>query len=73
MPKTHRVVLTDTDHQWLLEFIGRGETPDRAQTRARVSLKADEGPGGPAWSDDRIADALELSSGGGSPGSAGAS
>jgi len=64
MPKTHRVVLTDTDRQWLLEFIGRGETSARAQTRARVLLKADEGPGGPAWSDDRIAEALELSSGG---------
>jgi len=64
MPKTHRVVLTDTDRQWLLEFIGRGEASARAQTRARVLLKADEGPGGPAWRDDRIAEALELSSGG---------
>jgi hypothetical protein len=27
-------------------------------------LKANEGPEGPAWSDDRIAEALELSSGG---------
>ena len=36
----------------------------REQTRARVLLKADEGPEGPAWSDDRIAEALELSSGG---------
>lgn len=35
----------------------------REQTRARVLLKADEGPEGPAWSDDRIAEALELSSG----------
>ena len=64
MPKTHRVVLTDTDRQWLLEFIGRGEAPAREQTRARVLLKADEGPAGPAWPDDRIAEALELSSGG---------
>ena len=64
MPKTHRVVLTDTDRQWLLEFIGRGEAPAREQTRARVLLKADEGPAGPAWPDDRIAEALEISSGG---------
>jgi len=64
MPKTHRVVLTNADRQWLLEFIGRGEAPARAQTRARVLLKADEGPEGSAWSDDRIANALELSSGG---------
>jgi transposase len=64
MPKTHRVVLTDADRQWLLEYIGRGEASARAQTRARVLLKADEGPDGPAWSDDQIAEALELSSGG---------
>ena len=64
MPKTHRVELTDADRQWLFEFIGRGEAPAREQTRARVLLKADEGPEGPAWTDDRIADALELSSGG---------
>jgi hypothetical protein len=35
MPKTRRVVLTDADRQWLLEFIGRGERllerrPERA-------------------------------------------
>jgi hypothetical protein len=64
MPKTHRIALTDADRQWLLEFIGRGEASARAQTRARVLLKSDEGPGGPAWSDDRVAEALELSSGG---------
>ena len=69
MPQTHRVVLTDADRQWPLEFIGRGEASARAQTRARVLLKrvllkADEGPRGPAWRDDRIAEALELSSGG---------
>jgi len=29
--------------------------------RARVLLKADEGAGGPAWPDTRIADAFELS------------
>jgi hypothetical protein len=64
MAKTHRVELTNADRRWLLEFIGRGEAPVREQTRARVLLKADEGPEGPAWSDDRIAEALELSSGG---------
>jgi hypothetical protein len=64
MPKTHCVELTRRDRQWLLEFIGRGEAPAREQTRARVLLKADEGPEGPAWSDDRIAEALELSPGG---------
>jgi hypothetical protein len=62
--KTYRVELTEADRSWLLEFIGRGAAPAREQTRARVLLKADEGPEGPAWPDDRIADALELSVGG---------
>ena len=58
--KTYRVELTEADRTWLFEFIGRGSAPAREQTRARVLLKADEGPEGPAWPDDRIADALEL-------------
>jgi transposase len=64
MPKTHRVTLTGSDREWLIEFIGRGEASAREQARARVLLKADDGPEGPAWSDDRIAEALELSAGG---------
>jgi hypothetical protein len=57
--KTYRVELTEADRTWLFEFIGRGSAPAREQTRARVLLKADEGPEGPAWPDDRIADALD--------------
>jgi len=64
MPKTHCVELTAADREWLLEFIGRGAAPAQEQARARVLLKADEGPEGPSWSDDRIAEALELSAGG---------
>jgi transposase len=64
MRKTHRVTLTGSDREWLIEFIGRGEASAREQARARVLLKADDGPEGPAWSDDRIAEALELSAGG---------
>jgi len=62
--KTYRVELTEADRRWLLEFIGRGAAPAREQTRARVLLKADQGPEGSAWPDDRIAEALELSVGG---------
>jgi hypothetical protein len=64
MAKTHRVTLTGSDREWLIEFIGRGEASAREQARARVLLKADDGPEGPSWSDDRIAEALELSAGG---------
>ncbi len=62
--KTYRVELSESDRKWLLEFIGRGVAPAREQIRARVLLKADEGLKGPAWPDERIADALELSVGG---------
>lgn len=62
--KKYAVELTTEERNWLLEFIGRGECPAREQTRARVLLKADEGPDGPVWPDQRIADALELSTGG---------
>ncbi len=33
------------------------------QTRVRALLKVDEGPEGPAWTDDRTAEALEVASG----------
>ena len=56
--KKYRVELTSDQRARLLEWIGRGERPAREQTRARVLLKADEGP---AWPDARIAEAFELS------------
>jgi hypothetical protein len=62
--KQYRVELTPEERDHLLERIGRGERPAREQTRARVLLKADEGPEGPAWTDARIAEAFELSEGG---------
>lgn len=62
--KTNRVELTEEQRSRLLEWIGRGERPVGEQRRARVLLKADEGPEGPAWSDARIAEAFELSKGG---------
>jgi hypothetical protein len=64
MPKAHRVILTESDRTWLLEVIGRGSAPAQEQARARVLLKADNGPEGPGWDDGRIAAALELSAGG---------
>jgi hypothetical protein len=54
MPKKYRVPLTEADREWLIEFIGRGMAPAREQARARVLLKADEGP---EWNDDQIAEA----------------
>jgi transposase len=62
--RKHRVVLSAEERAHLLEWIGRGSASARELTRARILLKADEGPGGPAWPDVQIAEALELSAGG---------
>ena len=62
--KRYGVKLSIEQRSRLLEWIGRGERPAGEQRRARVLLKADEGSEGPAWPDERIAEAFELSAGG---------
>ena len=61
MLKKHRVTLTDSEREHLLSLISAGEGSARRLTHARVLLKADEGPSGPAWADDEIAEALDVS------------
>lgn len=43
--------------------VHRGKRPAAEQTRVRVLLKVDEGPDGPAWTDARTAEALEVAKG----------
>jgi hypothetical protein len=45
----------------LRELLRSGSAPARAQTHARILLKADRATGGPAWTDAAIAEALEVS------------
>jgi transposase len=61
MPKSFRVHLTDDDRHMLQSLVTAGAAPARKLTHARILLKADEGSGGPAWTDARIAEALEIS------------
>lgn len=61
--KKYRVELTEDERSHLLERLGRGERPAAEQTRVRVLLKVDEGPEGPAWTDARTAEALEVAKG----------
>ena len=61
--KTHRVRLTEDERQALEALVRKGRAAARKLTRARVLLKADEGPSGPGWTDEAIAAALEVSSG----------
>ena len=62
MRKMHyAVALTVAEREQLLDLIAAGTAPARKLTHARILLKADQGPDGPAWVDERIADALETS------------
>ncbi len=61
MRPRQRVRLRDTERERLQQLVGSGTAAARTLSHARVLLKADESPGGPGWSDERIAEALEVS------------
>jgi len=61
MQKKYPVVLTATQRTELQQLIATGTAPTRHLAHARILLKADQSPDGPAWVDDAIADALEIS------------
>jgi transposase len=59
--KKHRVTLTAAERDELRRLLGRGKADVRKLKHAQVLLKADEAEGadsGPAWSDERIAEAV---------------
>lgn len=60
MKKQLTVFLTAADRARLTDLIASGVAPARAQTHARILLKADQGEAGPAWTDAQIATALEV-------------
>jgi transposase len=61
MNKKYRVTLTDDERTSLHDLISAGTAPARTLTHARILLKADQAPSGPAWPDQAIADALDVS------------
>jgi hypothetical protein len=61
MDKRYRVRLVAAERVLLDDLIAAGTAPARTLTHARILLKADQGEGGPAWPDARIAEALEVS------------
>jgi transposase len=61
MKKKYPVTLTRTEREHLKSLIAAGTAPARKLTHARILLKADQGPEGPAWVDDAVADAVEVS------------
>ena len=59
MNKKYRVRLTDEERNHLEKLVRKGKAHARKLLYARILLKADED--GPAWTDERIAEALEVS------------
>jgi transposase len=58
--KKYKVTLTTDERQSLHDLIGAGKAAALKLAHARILLKADAAPEGPAWIDDRIAEALEV-------------
>ena len=60
MKKKYKVTLAAEERNSLQELIAAGKAAARKLAHARILLKADAAPEGPAWTDARIADAVEV-------------
>jgi transposase len=58
--KKYLVTLSDEERQGLHTLIAAGKAAARKLTHARILLKADQAPGGPAWNDAAITEALDV-------------
>ena len=61
MKKRYAVQLTAPERDQLKRLLAAGTASARKLTHARILLKADQGPQGPGWVDEAIADAVEVS------------
>ena len=61
MKKRYAVTLTAPERDQLKRLLAAGTASARKLTHARILLKADQGPEGPGWVDDAIAEAVEVS------------
>ena len=59
--KKYRVTLTEDERAALGRRLSAGRASSRELARARILLKADQAPDGPAWTDTAIAAALDVS------------
>lgn len=53
------VELDGSERARLRELISKGKAPAKSILKARILLKADEGEGGEAWTDEKICEALD--------------
>jgi transposase len=58
--KKYKVTLTAEERNSLQDLIAAGKAAASKQAHARILLKADASPGGPGWTDARIAEAVEV-------------
>ena len=58
--KRYKVTLIDEERQDLRAVISKGKAAAHKLTRARILLQADQGPQGPAWSDEQMQQALHV-------------
>lgn len=59
--KKYRITLTAGRSRAAAGLAAAGREAAQTLAHARILLKADEGPDGPAWSDERIVGGLEVS------------
>lgn len=59
--KKYVVELTEDERVRLHKLIWAGSAPARMLNRARILLKADQSHEGPAWVDEDVAEAVEVS------------
>ncbi len=60
MNKIYVVWLCEEERATLLGLIRVGKAAARKLMRARILLKVDQGEGGPGWTDEQTAEALEV-------------
>ncbi len=60
MVQKYLVTLSEAERARLRGLVGQGQAPARRLAHARILLKADRGEGGPGWTDEAIAGALEV-------------
>ena len=58
--KKYIVRLSQQERETLVKLVRGGKAAVRKITRVRMLLKADAGTGGPGWTDQRIAETLEV-------------
>ena len=60
MQKKYHVTLTPEERSELQALVSAGKAAARRLTHARILLKANEAQDGPCWTDEQIAEALDV-------------